>query len=54
VTINQSSRNAAINWHSFNIGLGKKDSASTGLNRVTGDINASQIEACWRRTAEYP
>ena len=25
VTTNQSSRNAAINWHSFNIGLGKKD-----------------------------
>lgn len=43
MTINESSRNAAINWHSFNIGSGKKDSASTVLNRVTGDINALQI-----------
>jgi filamentous hemagglutinin family protein len=49
VTVNQSSQNAVINWNSFNIGAGEKtqfvqpNSTSTVLNRVTGDVNASQI-----------
>ena len=49
VTVNQNTQNAVINWNSFNIGAGERtqfvqpNSTSTVLNRVTGDVNASQI-----------
>jgi large exoprotein involved in heme utilization and adhesion len=49
VTVNQSSQTAVINWNSFNINSGETtqfvqpNSSSSVLNRVTGDINASQI-----------
>src|SRR4029453_14087658 len=42
VTVNQSTQNAIINWHTFNIGRGESvtfqqpNSGSVALNRVTG------------------
>src|SRR5262245_62031861 len=49
VTINQSSQNAIINWHTFNIGRGESvtfqqpNSGSVALNRVTGGLGPSEI-----------
>jgi filamentous hemagglutinin family protein len=49
VTINQSTQNAIINWHTFNIGRGESvtfqqpNSGSVALNRVTGGLGPSEI-----------
>lgn len=49
VTVNQSSQNAVINWHTFNIGNGERtqfiqpNASSVILNRVTGGLGPSEI-----------
>ena len=49
VTVNQSSQNAIVNWHTFNIGTGERtqfvqpNATSITLNRVTGGLGPSQI-----------
>jgi trimeric autotransporter adhesin len=49
VTINQSTQNAIINWHTFNIGRGESvtfqqpNSGSVALNRVIGGLGPSEI-----------
>jgi filamentous hemagglutinin family protein len=49
VTVNQSTQNAIINWHTFNIGRGESvtfqqpNSGSVALNRVTGGLGPSEI-----------
>src|SRR5262245_32558999 len=49
VIVNQSSQNAIINWHTFNIGRGESvtfqqpNSGSVALNRVTGGLGPSEI-----------
>jgi filamentous hemagglutinin family protein len=49
VTVNQSTNNAIINWHTFNIGAGESvrfnqpGSSSIALNRVTGGLGPSEI-----------
>ena len=49
VVVNQTSQNAIINWHTFNIGSGETtrinmpSSSSAELDRVTGGLGPSQI-----------
>jgi filamentous hemagglutinin family protein len=49
VLINQSTQNAIINWHTFNVGRGESvtfqqpNSGSVALNRVTGGLGPSEI-----------